>query len=114
MIWLLTCRNLDGSTIGSHSDDGKTDPRLILVPRAHYPANSVRNVYWDPEDYPRYVGYERGPGYHPLPGQNVSIPIGSIPQVNTTYQLFEASYGLMNEYQVGMSESMHIISWFKT
>ncbi len=46
----------DGSTLCTHSDDGETDPRLAYVPAKDHPPGSVRNVYYDNEEYPRYIG----------------------------------------------------------
>ena len=78
----------DGSVMISHSNDGEfeTDPRLIKIPAADYPSGSNRAVYYSPESYPRYVGYERGdiPEYFPKEGQQPFEPIGFIPQVNKT------------------------------
>ncbi len=53
----------------------------------------------------RYVGYSRGPGYYPLPGQTPFKPIGTIPQVPHTFKYFDSTYGIMNEHQVGVAES---------
>lgn len=99
---------IDGSVLASHSDDGggRSDPRLVPVPAADYPPNSLRPIFSDPELYPRYVGYDRKiPQYFPRPGQNQSVAIGFIPQVKHTFAYFEATYGIINEKQVAMSES---------
>jgi len=98
---------VDGSVMCTHSDDGngKSDPRLMLVPARISNSTATRPIYPDTELYPRYVGYSRGKGYYPQPGQNVTQPIGYIPQVPRTYSLFEATYGVMNEMQVGIGET---------
>ena len=55
----------DGSTMVSHSNDGEfdTDPRLVKVPAVYYDGQNAtqRPVFFSPESYPRYVGFERGP-----------------------------------------------------
>ena len=94
----------DGSVMCSHSDDGKTDARLIYVP-AYNQTEKFRNVYYDTEGYPRYIGYDRGPSYYPTNNEVAFKPIGQIPQVPYTYARYEATYGIMNEHQVGIAES---------
>ena len=100
----------DGSVMCSHSNDGEfdTDPRLVKVPAADYPPDSLRPVYFSPESYPRYVGYERKiPEYYPKEGENHESfqSIGYIPQVSRTYAYLEQTYGAVNEMQVGIGES---------
>jgi len=65
----------------------------------------MRNIYYDTEQYPRYIGYDRGPAYYPQAGQTPYVPIGSIPQVAHTYKYIDGTYGVMNEHQVGLAES---------
>jgi hypothetical protein len=52
----------DGSVMATHSNDGEatTDPRLVRIPSADWPAGATRPVWPSPEDYPRYVGSARG------------------------------------------------------
>ena len=91
------------SVLATHSDDGESgsDARLVLVPAADHSPGSVRDIFYDTEDFPRYVGKGRGiPAYYPSGDQKDSIPIGQIPQVNHTYQYLEATYGIINEHQV--------------
>lgn len=99
----------DGSTLVSHSNDGEfeTDPRLVKVPARDYPPNAQRPVYFSPENYPRYVGTERGvPEYYPNANYSSSFkPIGYIPQVSHTFAYLEETYGAVNEHQVGIGES---------
>jgi dipeptidase len=45
------------------------------------------------------------PAYYPSGKQADSKPIGQIPQVNHTYQYLEATYGIINEHQVGIGET---------
>lgn len=64
----------------------------------------MRNVYYDTEGYPRYIGVkllllfgdclgnDRGPGYAPKQGETPMIPIGKIPQVKHTYARFVGSF----------------------
>lgn len=105
---------IDGSVMATHSNDGggTTDPRLVKVPARDYPAGSQRPIWNSPENYPRYVGTERGvEAYFPENCQageskcKAFTPIGYIPQVNHTFAYFEATYGIMNEHQVGIAES---------
>lgn len=118
--------SIDGSVMCSHSNDGEfdTDPRLVKVPAADYPRKDHqqqqqqnpplhelrRPVYFSPESYPRYVGYERNiPEYYPKEGEKQKHeefePIGYIPQVSHTYAYLEETYGAVNEMQVGIGES---------
>ena len=102
----------DGSVLVSHSNDGEfdTDPRLVKVPAADHAAGSQRPVFFSPESYPRYVGYDRQvPEYFPGQGSgngtDAFVPLGSIPQVSHTFAYLEDTYGAVNEKQVGIGES---------
>ncbi|MGK3738163.1 MAG: dipeptidase [Bacillariaceae sp.] len=113
----------DGSVMVSHSNDGEfdTDPRLVKVNSADYDIESsssqsssqsssllLRPIYYSPETYPRYVGYERNiTEYYPKEEEDqISFkPIGYIPQVSHTYAYLEETYGAVNEMQVGIGES---------
>jgi dipeptidase len=97
----------DGSVMVTHSNDMETNPdaRLCWVPSKEHLPNSTRDVYFDKEDFPRYIGYDRGSCYEPSPGQVPDVPIGAIPQVARTYAFFESQYGIVNEHGVGIGES---------
>lgn len=105
---------VDGSVMATHSNDGggTTDPRLVRVPARDFPPGSSRPIWSSPENYPRYVGTERQvPQYYPENCQAGEArcqpfePIGYIPQVNHTFSYYEATYGIINEKQVGIAES---------
>ena len=101
----------DGSLFVTHSDDGEGNPdaRLSYVPPADHAPGSMRPVWPDLEDNPRYVGDHRGDTY--LPGVSVppdtppTEPIGHIPQVPHTFGYSEGNYGIMNEHQLSIGES---------
>jgi hypothetical protein len=77
------------------------DPRLVFIPAADHDAGTRRPIFFSPENYPRYVGTERGiPAYYPTPGQQPMEPIGYIPQVAHTFQYMEDTYATINEHQV--------------
>ena len=98
----------DGSVMATHSNDGEgtTDPRLVRIPAADWPAGSTRTVWPNPESYPRYVGTARlAEAYYPKPGQVESKAVGEIAQVNHTYAYWEETYGVMNEFQLSIGES---------
>jgi dipeptidase len=101
----------DGSVIATHSNDGEgtTDPRLVRIPAADWPAGATRPVWPNPESYPRYVGKARlAEAYYPEayhPPQPESAVLGEIPQVNHTYAYWEETYGALNEKQLGIGES---------
>lgn len=104
----------DGSVLATHTNDGggTTDPRLVRIPAQDFADNALRPVWNSPENYPRYVGYDRGAiEYYPENCQSGSQscvsfkPIGYIPQVKHTYAYYESTYGIMNENQVGIAES---------
>jgi dipeptidase len=105
---------LDGSVMATHSNDGggSTDPRLVKIPALDHEIGSMRPIYYSPENYPRYVGTDRNASqYWPENCQAGAtkcqpfVPLGYIPQVNHTYAYFEATYGIMNEHQLGIAES---------
>jgi len=97
----------DGSAIASHSNDcADCDWRMAYVPAKDHPPHSERIVYdavWS--TYPRIVDPSRSEQYQPGAGITASKELGRIPQVNHTYALWEASYGLMNEHGLGLGES---------
>jgi len=97
----------DGSTMTTHTNDcHQCDSRVMRVPAKDHAPGSLRPVYMaENMEYPRYIGYSRGPAYHPIGDQTPSTPIGYIPEVAHTYAYFDGSYGLMNEHQVGIGES---------
>ena len=99
----------DGSVMATHSDDAEAgpDPRLVRVPSQDHSDGSSRPIYYDTEDFPRFVGDRGVEAYLPSnnPGYNASVAIGSIPQVAHTFSYYEATYGILNEKQVGIGES---------
>lgn len=99
--------SVSGAVLISHSDDGEgaADPRLLRVPGAKHAKGSMRNIYWDTEDYPRYVGTDFGPEYANLTGHEASVPIGAIPQVAQTYGYWDGTYGHLNDAGIAIGES---------
>jgi dipeptidase len=99
----------------THSDDNDLeDERMIFVPAMQHDPGAERNVYCAsnvmgefPEYncfiYPRLVCTERGPGYD-TEGYPLSIPLGTIPQVEQTFSYFDGIYGIMNERQLMIGE----------
>jgi dipeptidase len=107
--------SVDGSMYVTHSDDNELmDERLIFVPAMDHGQGTVRDVYCSacalgeyPEynsfSYPRIVSADRGPGYD-TSGYPVTIPLGTIPQIEHTFAYFDGSYGIMNEHQLMIGE----------
>jgi len=91
--------------VGSDDGEGSGDPRLVHVPPADYKEGAKRPVYFDEEDFPRYVGYARGPAYYPVGDQKIMEPIGYIDQVSHTFGYYEGTYGIANEKNIGIVES---------
>lgn len=108
---------VDGSVMCSHTNDGKgmSDPRMIRIPASEWPTGTMRKVFFNPEDYPRYVGTDRATTAVPeyLPQNQIGgymapfepMPGCEIPQVPHTYQYYEDAYGAHNEKQLGIAES---------
>lgn len=106
---------VDGSMYVTHSDDNELeDERLIFVPAMDNLQGSDRNVYaagnalgafpeYNCWSYPRLVCSDRGPGYD-TPGYPVSIPLGTIPQIDHTFSYFDGVYGVMNQHQLMIGE----------
>ena len=106
---------VDGSMYVTHSDDNELeDERMIFVPAMDHSPGAERNVYaagnalgefpeYNCFSYPRLVCTERGPGYD-TPGYPVSIPLGTIPQVEHTFSYFDGVYGIMNQRQLMIGE----------
>jgi len=97
----------DGSVIVSQSSDGAPDQdaRLAYVPAADHAAGSQRPIYYGNELFPRFFSKDFGPDYFPLNGEDVTKPIGSIPQVSHTFGYRDMSYGVINEQNVGIGET---------
>lgn len=100
--------SLDGSGFaGMNADSGTGDWRLTFVPPKSNKDGTVRPVYPQQITYPRYVGYGRGAFYHPdqHPGYNMTVPLGYIPEVKSTYGYYESLQPLMNDQGLGLGES---------
>ena len=96
-----------GFPITSHSNDcADCDIRMAYVPAKNHTFGSMRAINNDiPHLYPRRVEFGRADIYEPLEGQTMKHPIGYIPQVNSTYALWESSYPLINEHGLAFGES---------
>lgn len=97
----------DGFVLVSHSDDGAgaSDPRASMVPAADHPAGSRRPIWPDLEDWPRFIGHDRGLTYEPQDGQGETQPIGSIPQVEHTHAYLDGNYAVQNDCDLMFGES---------
>ena len=105
----------DGSTIVSHSNDGRgAEMNLIYVPAKDHPKGSKRPVYptavalntmpeYNAFDQPNLVAPERSEGYD-YPGKPRTVPIGYIPEVEHTYAYMDADYGVANEHGLMFGE----------
>jgi dipeptidase len=91
------------------------DWRMSKVEAKDWPAGSMRPIYAEGSQYPRYIRSDRGytwteENLESGPLKNAWIVgqspiIGYIPEVTHTYALIEGLYGYMNEFQVSMGES---------
>jgi len=111
---------VDGSTLMAHTDDaggGAADLRLVRVPAQDHPEGAKRAVYSFFGGYPRLVSHERGPNYAPKSEhEQLTEPLGFIPQVKHTYAYFDQDYGMMNEVQLSIAESTcgaRTVGWSK-
>ncbi|OQR96308.1 peptidase [Achlya hypogyna] len=98
----------DGSSLTAHTDDAgwtAADVRLVHVPAKDHAPGSTRAVYDFNAGYPRLVTNDRGSHYAPREGQELTKPLGFIPQVAHTYAYFDQDYGMMNEVQLSIAES---------
>jgi hypothetical protein len=55
--------------------------------------------------YPRVVSEKLGPDYAPVEGQQLSQPIGYLPQVAETWAYWDTTYGVQNEWGLSIAES---------
>jgi len=82
------------------------DWRMVYVPaRDHLPGARRKVFDGSHTQYPRIVDPERAEAYQPVEGMQGPKLLGSIPQVEHTYALWENTYGLMNEHGLGLGES---------
>ncbi|OQR89843.1 peptidase [Achlya hypogyna] len=108
MIAVGKAATVDGSTIVTHNDDAggdAADLRLVAIAAADHAPGARRSLYKLFGGYPRVVAEDRGPQYAPVKGQNLSEPLGFIPQVPHTYSYIQQEYGIVNEVQLAIGES---------
>lgn len=101
---------LNGGALIAHTTDaggGAVDLRLVRVPARSHKKHSERPVLHVKLSYPRVVTMDRGPHYEPDLNLNQTVmpPMGSIPQVASTFGYFEQDYGIMNQVQLTIGES---------
>jgi len=97
----------DGTAFaGMNADAGNGDYRLTFVPAKQHAAGSMRPVFTFNLSYPRFVGFGRGDFFHPKrAGAPLSVPVGEIPEVRSTFGYYEAAEPLMNDQGLGLGES---------
>lgn len=79
---------------------------MVYVPAKDHKPGSRRILHdavW--AQYPRLVDPDRSIQYQPGAGIETSKILGSIPQVEHTYALWEAAYSTMNEHGLAIGES---------
>lgn len=97
----------DGSAFaGMNADSGSADYRLTYVPARDHPKGAKRAVFTFDLAYPRWIGYGRGEFFHPFKGhEQLSEPVGHIPEVASTYGYYESTEPLMNDQGLVLGES---------
>ncbi len=87
------------------------------MPARDHAPGSLRAIYGEGSEYPRYIRDDRGPtwtaanlekspaGLSDLWVADKCPIIGYIPEAPHTYAILEGLYGFMNEHQVSMGES---------
>jgi len=104
----------DGSVIVTNSDDAFEDNRFFYIKPQPFKLGEKKTIYYQkqangfiPElggvPYRNYVINTPSSVYNT--GENPSIPLGCIPQVEKTYGYFVNTYPIMNEHQVSIGES---------
>lgn len=97
------------------ADCSDCDFRISKVPARDWPEGTMRPLYVIKNNYPAVISENRGNTWKPSNLQGSPSQIAAwgtespttayIPQVNHTYALFEAGYGIINEFQVALGES---------
>jgi len=109
---------VEGTVFATHTNDcSDCDPRIAYIPPKDYPKGSLRPIYPFATAYPRFVGGQRSDTYAAKPGQEDTVPVGFIAQVEHTYGYWEANYPLLNEHGLGFGESTassHLIGQSRT
>jgi dipeptidase len=114
----------DGSMYVAHSDDNDlTDESIVYIPAKKHAEGAVRSVYasvgaggsipaLNISAARRLVAPERAPGYT-FPGLPASVPLGTIPEVPSTYAYIEGIYGCLNEKGLLFGECTDMAKIFK-
>ena len=85
--------SVDGSTMTSHSCDSGTDRTWInIVPHEKHKKGEVEKIYKNAKRTKYYK-------------DTAAVSIGTIPQVSESYAFFNATYPIMNEYQLAIGET---------
>ncbi|OQS00561.1 peptidase [Achlya hypogyna] len=102
-----------GSPLTTQTNDcSSCDFRAVKIPPQTYGANATRPIWPAVQYFPRYVGTARGAaeygaallprGYY---NWSETMPVGSIPQVASTFGYIEGVYGIANDHGVAIGES---------
>jgi len=92
----------------THADDSgpmTTDVRLVRVPRKKHKKGSKRPIYYWSIPYPRVVDGRIAEDYARQHGQEESVPIAYIPEVEETHAYWDTDYGVQNEHGLSIGES---------
>ena len=107
----------DGSSMTTHNADcAECDWRVNKIEAKDWPKDSKRPIHLLSGTYPRQVREDRGYTWTKDNLEDTEMRkvwesmedytlMGHIPQVEHTYELIEAMYGIQNEFQVAIGES---------
>jgi dipeptidase len=103
---LVTCKaSLKGFAMLAHAADcNDCDTRMAMVPNRKHNDTALHAVRGMHHSYPREWS-DRATVYFPPANVSYDTPLGFIPEVNETYAIWEAVYGLMNEHGLSIGES---------
>lgn len=99
-----------GHPVATHTNDcADCDARIAFV-KSRTNTNSEspkgRPVYDGSRSlYPRLVSSDRSPVYSSVNGEPDTVPLGYVPEPDTTYSMYESFYPLISSAGVGIGES---------
>jgi len=91
--------------IAHTADCWDCESRMALVPSRDHSEGDMYEVFGLGHQYPELTSNDRAWIFRPQPGMRKAEVMGTIPEVNHTYAVWESNYAMMNEYGLTIGES---------